>query len=198
MKKTAFQLLENRQISRCTNLLSHKLADDFSLYLLQSAVYIYTTEKRTHPRTLFEYLEDSCNAEHLIAVFQKLHTLLYDLNIEFSLENQKKFLDFISETGFTYTVIIETLKITPFLSEILINKIAMLFFHAGKKTYILPLLEFALNVYPDSSMTYLNIAHFLADIKEWELALEYLNYIKEADTEEVTGLRNHILANIHQ
>ena len=198
VKQNAFHLLENRQISRCARLLSYKLADDFSLYLLQSAVYIYTIEKRTHPQTLFEYLEDSCNPEHLIAVFQKLHTLLNDLNVEYSLENQKKFLDFISETRFTYTVIIETLKITTFLSETLINKIAMLFFHAGKKTYVLPLLEFALSVCPNSSMTYLNIAYFLADIKEWELALKYLDYIKEADTEEVAGLRNYLLTNIRR
>ena len=194
--KTAFQLLENRQINRCVHLLLEEDIHHPSLYLLQSILYTYVQEKKEKPETFFEYLEDSCNPSNIIHIFQMLHLHLNDLNKEFSVENQEKFLEFIHQTGFTYTVIIETLKIIELTSETLINNIAMLFHHSGKKTYVLPFLEFSLTLYPDNSMTYLNIAYFLSDIGEWNMALEYLDYVKEADMEEVSSLRNYILSNI--
>ena len=84
----------------------------------------------------------------------------------------------------------------PYSDETLINNIAILFHNSGKKMYVLPLLEFSLTLYPDSAMTYLNIAYFLSEIGEWNIALKYLNYIKESDSQEIIGLRNHILSNI--
>lgn len=196
LRKTAFQLIENRQITKCMQLLFQDDINHPSLSLLQSILYTFVAERSKNPETFFEYLEDSCNPEHLCNVFQTLHMHLNDLNTEFSLENQEKFLDFIHQTRFTCSVIIKTLEMLNLTSETLINNIAMLFHKSSKKTYVLPLLEFSLTLYPDSSMTYFNIAYFLCDIGEWYTALKYLNQIKETDTEEVGNLRNHILSNI--
>lgn len=186
------RLLAEQRIDHCFFVLNDALVNNNEIAELKRIIGIYMLEKSKLKDTMFERNKEFCDYNKLINHFRHMTDLFDKYCISFDENYEREIIHLFNDKISSYCFLSWLEYDSKYCTEVFLNQLAMAFLDENMILESLYLLNLAVKNYPDSDITYFNLAFLAAKIGDKNGAVLYLEKIQNQQDEMVIELKNYI------